>query len=96
MSTTSKKPKTLSASRLTKLVYKHATLAQPAENTSGTSRHICKGNSELDAVPDQHNVLSDETLTAESYQRCQLCKRRTNLFSFIIVYWANKKLILFS
>ena len=52
MSTTSKKPKTLSASRLTKLVYKHATLAQPAENTSGTSRHICKGNSELDAVPD--------------------------------------------
>ena len=65
MSTTSKKPKTLSASSLTKLVSKHATRAQPAEKTSGTSWHTRKSSPELDAVPDQHNVLSDETVIAE-------------------------------
>ena len=65
MSTTSKKPTTFSASSLTKLVSKHATRAQPAEKTSGTSRHTRKGNLELKAVPDQHNVLSDETVTVE-------------------------------
>ena len=65
MSTTSKKPKTLLASSLTKLVSNHATRAQPAEKTSGTSRHTRKGNLELKAVPDQHNVLSDETVTVE-------------------------------
>ena len=68
MSTTSKTPKTLSANSLTKLVSKHATRAQPAEKTSGTSRHTRKSNLELDAVPDQHNVLSDEIVTAEDYK----------------------------
>ena len=67
MNATSKKPKTLSANSLTKLVSKNATRAQPAEKTSGTSKHICKGNSKHDAVPDQHNVVSDETVTAEGY-----------------------------
>ena len=57
MSTTSNKPTTFSASSLTKLVSKHATRAQPAEKTSGTSRHTRKGNSELETAPDQHNVL---------------------------------------
>ena len=65
MSTTSKKPKALLVKNLTKLVSKHATRAQPAEKTSGTSRQTHKGNPELDAVPDQHNVLSDITVTAE-------------------------------
>ena len=67
MTTTSKKPKALSANSLTKLVAKHATRVQPAEKTSGTSRQTHKGNPELDAVPDQYDVLSDPTVTAEDY-----------------------------
>ena len=67
MSTTSKKLKTFSASSLTKLINKHVMRAQPAEKTSGTSRHTRKGNPELETVPDQHNVLSDQTVTAEDY-----------------------------
>ena len=67
MSTTSKKSKVLSANSLLKLVNKHATRAQPAEKTSGTSRQTHKGNPELDAVPDQHDVLSEPTVTAEDY-----------------------------
>ena len=42
MNTNSKVRKTLSASSLTKLDNKHATRAQPAEKTSGTSRHTRK------------------------------------------------------
>ena len=61
MCTTSKKPKTFSASSLTKLVSKHATRAQSAEKTTGTSRHTRKSNLELNTVPDQHNVFSDNT-----------------------------------
>ena len=68
MSTTSKKPKALSASSLTKLVNKHATRGQPAEKTSGTSRQTHKGNPELDAVPDQHDVLTEPTVAAEDYK----------------------------
>ena len=67
MSTTSKKPKVLSASSLAKLATKHATRAQPAEKTLGTGRQTHKGNPELDAVPDQHDVLSDPTVPAEDY-----------------------------
>ena len=67
MSSTNKKPKTLSVSSLTKLVNKHATHAQPAEKTSGTSRNTRKGNPELETVTDQHNVLSDPIVTAEDY-----------------------------
>ena len=67
MSTNSKKPKTFSASSLKKLVSKHATRAQPAKKISGTIRHTSKSNPELDAVPDQHNVLSDEIAIAEDY-----------------------------
>ena len=52
MSSTSKKPKTLSASSLTKLVNKHATRAQPAEKTSGTSRNTRKDNPDLETVTD--------------------------------------------
>ena len=59
MSTSSKKPKSLSAFSLTKLVNKHATRARPAEKTSGTSRLTRKGNPKLETVPNQHNVLSD-------------------------------------
>jgi len=55
MSTTRKKPKTLSASSLTKLIFKHATRAQPAEERSGSNTH--QGNPELETVPDQHNVI---------------------------------------
>ena len=65
MSSTNKKPKTLSVSSLTKLVNKHATRSQPAEKTSGTIRNTRKGNSELKTVTDQHNVLSDPTVTAD-------------------------------
>ena len=65
MITTSKKSKALSSNSLTKLVSKHATRSQPAEKTSGASRQTHKGNPELDAVPDQHNVLSDNTVRAE-------------------------------
>ena len=68
MSTTSKEPKTLSAASLSKLVNKQATCAQPAEKTSDTSRHTLKSNPELETVPDQHNVLSDQTVTAEDYK----------------------------
>ena len=67
MSTTRKKPKTLSASSLTKLVFKRLTRAQPAEKTSSFSRHTRKVDHELKAVPDQHNMLSDKTVTAKIY-----------------------------
>ena len=67
MSTTSKKPKALSANSLTKLLAKHATRAQPAEKITGTSRQTHKCNPKLDPVADKHNVLSDQTITAEDY-----------------------------
>ena len=67
MNTNSKVRKTLSASSLTKLDNKHATRAQPAEKTSGTSRHTRKGNPELETVPDQYNVFTDKTVKTEYY-----------------------------
>lgn len=66
MSTTSKKPKMLSASSLAKLVAKHATRAQ-AKKTSGYSKHTSKSNPKLNAVPDQHNMLLDEIVIAGNY-----------------------------
>ena len=38
-----------------------------AEKSSGTSRNTRKGNPELETVTDQHNVLSDPTVSAEDY-----------------------------
>ena len=67
MSTTSKNQKTLSASSFIKLVNKHAMRAKSTKKTSGTSRHTRIGNLELETVPGQHNVLSDQTVTAEDY-----------------------------
>ena len=72
MSTTSIKPKTLSASSLTKLVSKHATQSQFPEKMSGISRHTRKSNPELNTVPGQHNVLSDNTIIAEGYSAIKL------------------------
>ena len=88
MSTTSKNPKTLLASSLTKLVSNHATRAQPAEKTSGTCRHTRKGNSELETAPDQHNVLSDETVTAEDYTLTNLIENHV----YQNIYFLTSKL----
>ena len=68
MITASKKPKTISTSSLTKLVSKHATGTHSVEKTSGTSRNTCKINTELNTVPDQHNVLLDNTVIPENYK----------------------------
>ena len=97
MSTTSKKPKVLSANSLTKLVAKHATRAQPAEKTSGTSRQTHKVNPELDTVPDQHNVLSDPTVTAEGYKMLKLSQKHIvnnlkEVFMVALIDFLKKKL----
>ena len=55
-----------------KVVNKHASHAQLAEKTSGTSRNTRKGNPELETVTDQHNVLSDPNVTAEDYNITRL------------------------
>ena len=41
--------------------------AKSTKKTSSTSRHTRIGNLELETVPGQHNVLSDQTVTAEDY-----------------------------
>ena len=67
MSTTSKKPKTLLATSLSKLVTKHAKRAHTADKAVSSSRRAQQSNPELNTVSDQHNVLSDPTATAEGY-----------------------------
>ena len=67
MSTTSKKPKTLSATSLTKLVTKHAKRAHSADKAASSSRRTEQSNPELNTVSDQHSVQSGPTVTAEGY-----------------------------
>ena len=55
------------ASSLTKLNSKHATRAQSAEKTPGTTRYTRKSNPKLNTIPDQHNELSDDTVIAANY-----------------------------
>ena len=67
MSTTSKKPKTLSATSLTNLVKKHAKRAHSADKAVSSSRRAQQRNPELNTVSDQQNVLTDPTVTGEVY-----------------------------
>ena len=67
MSTTSKKPKILSATSLTKLVTKHATPAHSADKATSSSRRTQQSSPELNTVSDQHSVQSDTTVTSEGY-----------------------------
>ena len=68
MSTTIKKPKTLSATSLTKLVTKHAKRAHSADKAASSSRRTQQSNPELNTVSDQHSVQSDPTVTVEGYK----------------------------
>ena len=67
MSTTSKKPKTLSATSISKLVTKHAKRAHSADKASSSSRCTQQSNPELNTVSDQQSVHLDNTVTAEGY-----------------------------
>ena len=69
MSTTSKKPKTLSATSISKLVTKHAKRAHSADKASSSSRRTQQSNPELNTVSDQHSVHSDNTVAAEGYNK---------------------------
>ena len=68
MSTTSKKPKTLLATSLTKLVTKNAKRAYSAYKATNSSRRTQQSNLELNTVSDRHSLPTDNTVTAEGYK----------------------------
>ena len=69
MSTTNKKPKTLSATSLSKLVTKHAKRAHTADKVVCSSRRAQQSNPKLNTASDQQNVLTDPIVTGEVYNR---------------------------
>ena len=65
-----KKLKPLSAASISKLVTKHATIAQTTEKVLGASIHTRAINLQLTNISDQHNVLPDNpNVSAENYNK---------------------------
>lgn len=72
MSTSSKKPKSLSADSFSKMVTKHTTRAQTTEKASGTSKQTQASNTVLTKI-DPHKVLSYDPNVVEEDNKLLFC-----------------------
>ena len=76
MSSSNKKPKTLTASSLCNMATKHVTRVQTAEKASCSSKPTGTSNAEVNTLSGQHNVLSEPyNVLSEDYTTFKvMCK----------------------